>query len=129
MNDRNDLMRIVAAFAAGETVSPVERRAAAVFYQALSLPADRRVKRNALLVQLRRRFYPTHTDHAASHNVASDWRSYAADVWRRERSNATCPQRHVGTAKELFWQMMKLVPEVLSPERIRKIVGHGDRLK
>lgn len=127
MDDLEDIRQRV--LTAAKNWPPAKRRAAEEFSEKLMLPDDRLDRRDALLRKLRCDFHVAKTDHAAAHHIASVLRSYAGNGWKRERSDDVCPRRHIGLEKELLWQIMKIVPKVLSAERIRKIVGHEDRLK
>ncbi|MET3965430.1 hypothetical protein [Bradyrhizobium sp. S3.9.1] len=121
-----DFHRIADAIEAGADLSSEQRIlvAAALRLQALTLPAARHDERDRLLIECRRKFYAGRTDHDAAHELATDWRRYAAAGWIRERSCEVCPPRHIGTSREFFWLILRQSPRVLSAERIRKIVGH-----
>lgn len=129
-----DALRLVAALEAGG-LSEEQRRVAAALRQALTQPATTFPARDALFVKWRRRFHEHRSDHDATQEMAVDLRRYATTAWLRERSAETCPERNLGTARELMWAIMKISPRALSAERIRKIVGrramtnalrHGD---
>jgi hypothetical protein len=125
MADGGSLQSIAEVVEAGGELSAEQRRvAAAALRQALMLPATIFAERDALIVECRRQFFPSRTDHDAAHQIATEWRRYAAAGWRRERSSETCPARNVGTTRGALWAIMRISPRVLSAERIRRIVGH-----
>ncbi|SFO25797.1 hypothetical protein SAMN05216330_102436 [Bradyrhizobium sp. Ghvi] len=124
--DDVELMRRIAeALEAGDELSAEQRRVtAAALRQALTLPPTTFAERDALIVECRRRFFPSRTDHDAAQEIAVTWRRYAATGWLRERAAETCPPRSVGTLRGALWEIMRILPRVLSVRQIRRIVGH-----
>jgi hypothetical protein len=77
-------------------------------------------RRDALIRETHSRFF-ANTPQAAK-RMSDRLRRYARDAWPRESAMEACPSRHIGTAEGCFWEILKLVPRELSPDRIEKIV-------
>jgi len=107
----------------GQLSAEQRRVVAAALLPVVTLPPTIYDKRDALIVECRRRFFPNHTDHDAAHELAVAWRRYAASAWQRDRTAETCPARIAGKLQGALWTIMQISPRVLSAERIRKIVG------
>jgi hypothetical protein len=129
-----DLQCLAAAIEAGDALTEEQRILVAAalrqtltlhqLKQGLVLPAARNDARDRLLIEVRRKFYAAdRTDHDVAHELAAAWGRYAAAGWIRERDLELCPERHLGSAREFFWLMLRANPRPLSASRIRTILA------
>ncbi|MFZ5712965.1 MAG: hypothetical protein ACOY3N_09010 [Bradyrhizobium sp.] len=122
MTDRGDLQRIVDTFEAGGELSEEQRRLAAAALRQALMPSAPTIRRDELLREMKRRFYPTHRLRAASLAIAEVWEQYEIRAWPHDSSAVTCPPRHVGKPQELLWRIMRDWPNSLGKDRIRQIL-------
>ena len=54
-----------------------------------------------------------------------EWSRYHAGAWQRERVLERCPDRHVGTVRELLWRVLKLHDRVLSARTLRLMLARS----
>lgn len=125
MADLSSLQRIAELVEAGVDLSYEQRCAAAAALRlALSRPASKLAKRNALLLQCRASFYSGRADNDAALEMEADWGRYAASTWRFDRLRDVCPENYIGTSRELFFEVLRLVDRPLTAGSIRRIFAH-----
>ena len=70
------------------------------------------------------KFFPHASDRAIANTIHDELGRYRATAWRIERSELTCPRRHDGRIRALYWHLLKTVDAVPSEPLIRKIISH-----
>ncbi len=117
--------RVVAAIESVTGLSVEQRRAIDVALCRVTIAEPRHAERNRLLIELRQRF---RSDNHAGHEIASQLRIYMNGMWRFDRTKDKCPYA-AGTLRAAFWAILKQSERLLSPDRIRKIVGQTSRVE
>jgi hypothetical protein len=115
-----ELRRIAEAIEAGELTADQQQRVVASASRQLDY-----ARRDALIVEVRQRFFGGLNDREASNRIAIGIRRYETSAWRRDRSAPECPARIAGTDQGMYWHILRLAPRSLSADRIRVIVVHG----
>jgi hypothetical protein len=69
------------------------------------------------------KFYAQRSLTAAADEFHRDWSDFASTSWIRERGLLECPHRHTGTARAVFWDLLKANDAVLSARQLRKILS------
>jgi hypothetical protein len=80
-------------------------------------------RRNELLREIADRYYSDRCPAAQAQEIATDLSRYASSAWVREREAETCPSRHHGSVREMFWRMLMLRDHVLSERTIRSVLA------
>ena len=109
-------MRPVRASAFRDAV-PLDRRGhrSAATLDAINL-------RNELLLEAARRFFAGASDREAARQLRAALSRYREGRWRRDRSEATCPPRHLGRLDEMLWMILKVRDHVPPSERLIRLV-------
>jgi hypothetical protein len=79
-------------------------------------------ERDALLCEAAAKFFPDGSKAEKARRLHEALSRYETSGWRFERGEATCPDRHVGRVRELFWKALKANPNTPSVERLRKVL-------
>lgn len=82
-------------------------------------------ERDALLREAADRFCVGMSDRAAAAYLSVRLTRYAECAWRRERGEALCPPRHVGTITGLLWMILKARDRVPSERLIRYVLARA----
>jgi hypothetical protein len=99
----------------------------------IPLPLDRRGKRtprvllelderNAYLVEAARHF-PGASDREVARRLRIALLRYREGAWRRDRSEALCPERHRGKLAAVLWCVLRVADRVPSERLIRLVLS------
>ncbi len=81
-----------------------------------------RSRRDALLREAAARFWPNLPRIAQAVELHRTLRRYHSTAWQRERALRSCPNGKVGTIYEFCWRILKARDQILSVERLRKLL-------
>jgi hypothetical protein len=81
-------------------------------------------RRDQLICEIARRFYPGMSDRAAAAIIQTKLARYRSGAWRRDSAELLCPDRHRGIITELLWCLLKTSRDAVpSVETIRKALS------
>jgi hypothetical protein len=78
---------------------------------------------NLIRAAARTRFWPNASAAEFARAFRRDLARYRDCSWRRDRCCTSCPAKHIGTATEILWQVLRVSESVLSERRLRHMVG------
>jgi hypothetical protein len=58
-----------------------------------------------------------------AHRLSVELSRYHATAWQRERTSDLCPDRHLGTIRELLWRALKANDRVLGDRTLRLVLA------
>ena len=89
-------------------------------------PADvlARTIRDHLLRLARDRFCRGMSDRAAADYLRAKLARYREGAWRRDRVEERCPDRHLGTINDLFWQALRTRDAIPGDRTVRTALAH-----
>jgi len=82
-------------------------------------------KRDHLLCEAARRFCAGMSDRAAGALLHARLARYRAGAWRRDRSEALCPQRLAGRLDAMMWMVLKVSDRLVSERLIRLVLSRS----
>ena len=82
-------------------------------------------KRDHLLREAARRFCAGMSDRQAAALLHARLARYRAGAWRRDRSEALCPQRLAGRLDALMWMVLKVSDRLVSERLIRLVLSRS----
>jgi hypothetical protein len=107
---------------------PYALAAAHILHRIEATAAARLKRRDAALVDLRRRWYPEASDNKAANEISRELMRYEAAAWlRRDAQLSGPPPSAVGTVRELFWWVLKDSDGgAPGPRRLRQIFADAE---
>jgi hypothetical protein len=83
-------------------------------------------RRNQLILEAADRYFPGLSGRETARRLRVCLLRYQCGAWRRTRTEASCPDRHLGRLEALLWQLLKVRDHVPGDKLVRTALARGE---